>query len=93
AIYQLLRNIYIKFDAEKEQKVHLKDEDVKVLEEASKELFADLQELAVIDWKHKTEHQKIMKKKIKRNLYKLNFDVNTAEKISGEILNLLMNLL
>ncbi|MCM1986833.1 type I restriction enzyme endonuclease domain-containing protein [Methanococcoides seepicolus] len=59
----------------------------------SKSIFETLDELAVIDWKHKQDQQKKMLQKVKRSLYKLGYDVNTADKESKNIIHLVRNIL
>jgi hypothetical protein len=45
------------------------------------------------DWKNKQEQQKKMLKEIKRELYKLDYDIETAARESSNILNLARNIL
>lgn len=94
AVFQMVRAAYIQFQAGAgKASMYLTEEEDKNLSDASLSLFSALKELAVIDWKQKPEQQKIMHKKIKRKLYKIGFDVETAERESRNILNLAGNLL
>lgn len=56
-------------------------------------LYLTVDELAVIDWKHKQDQQKKMMQAVKRVLYKLEFDVTTADKESKNIVNLARTIL
>lgn len=94
AVYQMVRAGYIQFMAGAgKANVYLTGEDEKKLSDASLSVFSALKGLAVIDWRQKPEQQKVMQKTIKRELYKLDFDVETAERESRNILNLSRNLL
>ncbi len=94
AVFQMVRAAYIQLQAGAEKAaVHLTQEDEKKLSDVSLSLFSALNGLAVIDWRQKPEQQKIMLKKIKRELYKIDFDIETAERESHNILNLARNLL
>ena len=94
AVFQMVRAAYIQFQAGAEKaSVHLTEEDEKKLSGTSLSLFSALNGLAVIDWRQKPEQQKIMLKTIKRELYKIDFDIETAERESHNILNLSRNLL
>ncbi len=94
AVFQMVRAAYIQLQAGVgKAAVYLTGEEDKKLSDASVSLFSALKGLAVIDWRQKPEQQKIMFKKIKRELYKIGFDVETAEKESRNILNLAGNLL
>ena len=46
-----------------------------------------------MDWKDKRNHQKIMEKEIKRKLYKLDFEVDEANKLANEIMDLARSIL
>lgn len=98
AVFQMVRAAYIQLQAGAEKasvhpSVHLTEEDDKKLAGVSLPLFSALNGLAVIDWRQKPEQQKIMLKTIKRELYKIDFDIETAERESHNILNLARNLL
>ncbi|KKH93253.1 hypothetical protein EO95_16480 [Methanosarcina sp. 1.H.T.1A.1] len=94
AVFQMVRAAYIQLQAGAEKaSVHLTEEDEKKLAGVSLSLFSALNGLAVIDWRQKPEQQKIMLKTIKRELYKIDFDIETAERESHNILNLARNLL
>ncbi|AKB21733.1 type I restriction endonuclease subunit R [Methanosarcina sp. WH1] len=98
AVFQMVRAAYIQLQAGAEKasvnpSVHLTEEDEKKLAGVSLSLFSSLNGLAVIDWRQKPEQQKIMLKTIKRELYKIDFDIETAERESHNILNLARNLL
>jgi type I restriction enzyme R subunit len=79
AVYKLLKS-----QTQKEEKQ---------LTKASKEMYAKLEGLAVIDWKEKRNHQKIMEKAIKRTLYKLDFEIEEANKLANEIMDLARSIL
>ncbi|BAW29892.1 type I site-specific deoxyribonuclease, HsdR family [Methanosarcina thermophila] len=94
AVFQMVRAAYIQVQARAEKAaLNLTEEEENTLSDVSLSLFSSLGELAVIDWKQKPEQQKIMLKTIKRELYKIDFDIETAEKESHNILNLARNLL
>ncbi|AKB35930.1 Type I restriction-modification system, restriction subunit R [Methanosarcina siciliae C2J] len=94
AVFQMVRAAYVQLQARAEKAaLNLTEEEEKKLSEVSLSLFSALNRLAVIDWKQKPEQQKIMLKTIKRELYKIDFDIETAEKESHNILNLTRNLL
>lgn len=94
AVFQMVRAAYIQFQAGAEKAtMQLTVEDEKKLSGTSLSLFSALNGLAVIDWRQKPEQQKIMLKTIKRELYKIDFDIETAERESHNILNLARNLL
>lgn len=94
AVFQMVRAAYIQFQAGAEKAtVQLTVDDEKKLSGTSLSLFSALNGLAVIDWRQKPEQQKIMLKTIKRELYKIDFDIETAEMESHNILNLARNLL
>lgn len=94
AVFQMVRAAYIQLQAGTEKAVtYLTPEDEKKLSDVSLSLFSSLSGFAVIDWRQKPEQQKIMLKTIKRELYKIDFDIETAEKESHNILNLARNLL
>lgn len=63
------------------------------LTNASKEIYSKLEKLAIIDWKDKRNHQKIMEKEIKRKLYKLDFEIEEANKLANEIMDLARSIL
>jgi len=94
AVFQMTRAGYIQFQAGAgKAAVYLTDSEEKKLSDTSLSIFSALNGLAVIDWRQKPEQQKIMLKTIKRELYKIGFDIETAEKESRNILNLARNLL
>ncbi|KKG10967.1 hypothetical protein EO97_09100 [Methanosarcina sp. 2.H.T.1A.15] len=94
AVFQMVRAAYIQLQAGAEKaSVHLTEEAEIKLARVSLPLFSALNGLAVIDWRQKPEQQKIMLKTIKRELYKIDFDIETAERESHNILNLARNLL
>lgn len=94
AVYQMVRAGYIQFQAGSGKAgVYIMGEEEKKLSDASLSIYSALKALAVIDWRQKPEQQKVMLKTVKRELYKLEFDVETAEKESRNIVNLARNLL
>lgn len=93
AVFQMVKDAYIQLQTSAGVNVNLSEEDEKKLTEASLLIFSALNILAVIDWRQKPEQQKIMLKMIKRKLYKIDFDIETAERESHNILNLARNLL
>lgn len=94
AIFQMARAGYIQFQAGAgKAAVYLTGEEDKRLSDASLAIYSALKTLAVIDWRQKPEQQKVMLKTIKRELYKIEFEVETAEKESRNIINLARNLL
>lgn len=94
AVYQMLRAGYIQQNAgtNSSSLVLLKEDDEK-LSVVSRRILEKLTSLAVIDWKYKQEQQKKMLKEIKRELYKLDYDIETAARESSNILNLARNIL
>lgn len=94
AIYQMIRTGYIQLQAGTDSYQLILPPDVdENLTDVAKSVFGTLDELAVIDWKHKQDQQKKMLQKIKRTLYKLGYDVTTADKESKNILHLARNIL
>lgn len=94
AVFQMVRAGYIQFPAGAgKANVYLTGEEEKKLSDASLAIFSALKALAVFDWRQKPEQQKVMLKTIKRELYKMEFNVKTAEKQSRNTLNLARNLL
>jgi type I site-specific deoxyribonuclease, HsdR family len=94
AIYQMIRTGYIQMKAgtDSYQMIIPPDVDDK-LTDVAKDVFSKLDDLAVIDWKHKQDQQKKMLQKVKRALYKLGYDVDTADRESKKIVNLARNIL
>ena len=90
AVYKMMREGYKNFQSKTED---LTEETEDRLSNTSKDIFKQLKEQAVLDWKDKTEQQKRMLKTIKRSLYKLDFDIETSEKVGQDILNLARSLL
>lgn len=94
AIYQMIRAGYVQMKAASgSDLLKLSPSDEQNLSDVSKSIFASLGILAVIDWKHKQDQQKKMLKEVKRALYKLGYDVTTADKESKNILHLARNIL
>lgn len=94
AVYQMLRAGYVQHEAEnKSGRLVLSKEDERKLSDISRHIFAKLVSLAVIDWKNKDEQKKKMMKFVKRELYKLDYDVDTAEREATNLLNLARNIL
>lgn len=94
AVFQMVRAGYIQFQAGAgKDDLYLTGEEEKKLSDASLSIYSAIKALAVIDWRQKPEQQKVMLKTIKRELYKLNFGIETAEKESRNILNLSWNLM
>jgi len=94
AIYQMIRAGYVQMKAVTGSPLlKLAQSDEQNLSDVSKSIFTALDNLAVIDWKHKQDQQKKMLKEIKRALYKLGYDVTTADKESKNILHLARNIL
>lgn len=94
AVFQMIRAAYIQYQAGSgKAAVKLSEGEEEKLSDMSLSLFSSLNKLAVIDWKQKSEQQKIMLKTIKRELYKINFDTETAERESRNLLNLVGNLM
>jgi type I restriction enzyme R subunit len=94
AIYQMIRARYVQLKAVTGSlSLIMSQSDDDTLTNTAKSIFETLNELAVIDWKHKQDQQKKMLQTVKRALYKLEFDVTTADKESKNILNLARNIL
>ncbi len=94
AIYQMIRAGYVQLKGrEGTTGMILSQADDDKISEVSKAIFETLDELAVIDWKQKQDQQKKMLQKVKRVLYKLGYDVNTADKESKNVLHLVRNIL
>jgi len=86
AIYQMIRAGYVQRKAG--TSLILSQSDDEKITDVAKSIFKELDELAVIDWKHKQDQQKKMLQRVKRALYKLEYDITTAEKESKNILHL-----
>ena len=80
------------FAVNKLLKTQIQEEEEKLMK-VSKEIYSKLEDLAVIDWKEKRNHQKIMEKEIKRKLYKLDFEIEEANKLANEIMDLARSIL
>lgn len=72
----------------------MSNEEIKLLEQVSKELFNNLkEEFEGIDWRNKPTEQQRMLGAIKKPLWiKLNMDVKSAENIAKTIFNLMFNI-
>ena len=91
AIYQMIREEFIQTNS---TNLKLTAEQEELLNDITKSVFNDVSELADIDWKQKKDLQNQMRKVIKRPLMiKLKLDVDQAESLSVNIMNLLRNLL
>jgi type I restriction enzyme, R subunit len=95
AVYSILRNAKIQSDAsEGDKKISLSKEEIRLLEEVSKDLFNNIQkEFEGIDWRNKVTEQQRMLGAIKKPLWiKLNMDVKSAENMAKTIFNLMFNI-
>jgi len=94
AFFQLLRAAYIQNEAKKGfSSIYLDSQKEEKISNLSLALFSALKALAVIDWKLRPEQKKKMLQKIRRELYKLDFEIKDADRESRNLLELAKNLL